>query len=923
MDFVRYVIQEIHAFTILIRIPSIALPTLATLHTPHTRLARVIQVETILILVMIVHLRSLIVIPFSKRHIASLDRVFEIKDAFGNKQYKPEDMQELFRKLLNDVQNIHEELAEYINTPGWNPRASQKVEPSDLIHLLVDSVGGSCVASLYFTRPKQCPKSHKYPAACEPSGMFNDTSPSTGRFGTSMSALRHLFLSPRPGIVLRFRKNYKSYASVMSIPLWTLQSTQEDVDVHEFYGENNALFSLKVHYAGMFTNPPNMSYVNSDISLFDCIDIDEFLVIEVSNMVNKLEMTDVLELREYVILGSRVIEVYVEHHSSTLDTYYQSHQVIDISTLKNSCIIEEADDVIPAKRPNMLQPIKFGKSACARNLLGWNDIRDKLGIAINVEIESLDDAEEEEDSDGFVDVENPMEEIKMVLERIRNRKLKQLRKQGKPKDGFMANIVFFVRKEFASADDVKKNIHKLSIETRRELFLKKNDKVRVRAECRVTIPMFKDTPQHGPSGGGPSQASGSRPKTKWTKVKVSESKVKTFNDTCKCLQSRKIKYCTADFLSTDIRQHIETNSEIPIKALQEQLQKKFQLEVSRMKAFRAKLQVVDSVRGDYTLQYKMLRDYVMKLKECNPNTRMRIGVETKKDHTSLARIFKRIYVCLGASKAGFKASRREFLGLDRAFLKGPFIGQLLTVMGIDPNNGIYPLAYRIVETESRDSWTWFLEHLKDYLDLQENFNFTFISDMQKLALIPPQHWAKAYFSGRAKTDMLLNNMYEVFNGQLLDGRDRLIIISLEYAKNHRINPIKGKIIWLKSNIPITILTLNHHPQARRPPKKRKRSASPQVPKVNKITTATRRGASAITVKASASGSKTATQKGNKSFASVKVATSGSNAPQKGNKTAGNVKGAATGPRQLLKKEKNCCGKWKRIKPGYSTIWECT
>nr|GFD48750.1 hypothetical protein [Tanacetum cinerariifolium] len=29
-------------------------------------------------------------------------------------------MHELFRKLSNDVQNIHEELAEYINTPGWN-----------------------------------------------------------------------------------------------------------------------------------------------------------------------------------------------------------------------------------------------------------------------------------------------------------------------------------------------------------------------------------------------------------------------------------------------------------------------------------------------------------------------------------------------------------------------------------------------------------------------------------------------------------------------------------------------------------------------------------------------------------------------------------------------------------------------------------
>nr|GEX93921.1 Gag-Pol polyprotein [Tanacetum cinerariifolium] len=51
-------------------------------------------------------------------------RVFEIKDAFRNEQYKPEDIQELFCKLFNDVQNIHEELTEYINTPGWNRPAS-------------------------------------------------------------------------------------------------------------------------------------------------------------------------------------------------------------------------------------------------------------------------------------------------------------------------------------------------------------------------------------------------------------------------------------------------------------------------------------------------------------------------------------------------------------------------------------------------------------------------------------------------------------------------------------------------------------------------------------------------------------------------------------------------------------------------------
>nr|GFB41387.1 hypothetical protein [Tanacetum cinerariifolium] len=54
------------------------------------------------------------------------DRVFEIKNAFRNKQYNPEDVQELFREIFNDVQNIHEELAEYINTPGCDDESKHE-----------------------------------------------------------------------------------------------------------------------------------------------------------------------------------------------------------------------------------------------------------------------------------------------------------------------------------------------------------------------------------------------------------------------------------------------------------------------------------------------------------------------------------------------------------------------------------------------------------------------------------------------------------------------------------------------------------------------------------------------------------------------------------------------------------------------------
>nr|GFA92127.1 hypothetical protein [Tanacetum cinerariifolium] len=53
-------------------------------------------------------------------------------DAFDNNQYKPKDVQELFRKLLDDLQNIHEELAEFINSPSWNRPAVYDDDDDDV-----------------------------------------------------------------------------------------------------------------------------------------------------------------------------------------------------------------------------------------------------------------------------------------------------------------------------------------------------------------------------------------------------------------------------------------------------------------------------------------------------------------------------------------------------------------------------------------------------------------------------------------------------------------------------------------------------------------------------------------------------------------------------------------------------------------------
>ena len=56
---------------------------------------------------------------------------------------------------------------------------------------------------------------------------------------------------------------------------------------------------------------------------------------------------------------------------------------------------------------------------------------------------------------------------------------------------------------------------------------------------------------------------------------------------------------------------------------------------------------------------------------------------------------------------------RDLLGLDGCFMKGPYPGQMLTAVGVDSNNGIYPLAYALVEAETFKSWSlyWYVYKL--------------------------------------------------------------------------------------------------------------------------------------------------------------------------------------------------------------------
>ncbi|CAN0893143.1 hypothetical protein LINGRAHAP2_LOCUS17978 [Linum grandiflorum] len=68
-------------------------------------------------------------------------------------------------------------------------------------------------------------------------------------------------------------------------------------------------------------------------------------------------------------------------------------------------------------------------------------------------------------------------------------------------------------------------------------------------------------------------------------------------------------------------------------------------------------------------------------------------------------------------------------------MKGLCKGEILSAIGRDANDQMYPIAWCIVEVESRNSWDWFLEQLQLDLNIGEGGGWCFSSDQQK-GLVP-------------------------------------------------------------------------------------------------------------------------------------------------------------------------------------------
>ena len=82
-------------------------------------------------------------------------------------------------------------------------------------------------------------------------------------------------------------------------------------------------------------------------------------------------------------------------------------------------------------------------------------------------------------------------------------------------------------------------------------------------------------------------------------------------------------------------------------------------------------------------------------------------------------IFNSAFWAFGPCIRGFRHCR-PVISIDATHLYGKYKGKLFIAMATDGNNEVYPLAFTIVESESTETWGWFLACLLTYVTDRNN-----------------------------------------------------------------------------------------------------------------------------------------------------------------------------------------------------------
>ncbi|XP_042029963.1 uncharacterized protein LOC121776875 [Salvia splendens] len=210
----------------------------------------------------------------------------------------------------------------------------------------------------------------------------------------------------------------------------------------------------------------------------------------------------------------------------------------------------------------------------------------------------------------------------------------------------------------------------------------------------------------------------------WSIVKMNGTVViKKLEPDHTCPRAMRNKIVTSNWIARKYLHVFILRPEFSCKELGKDLMQRFAFDATKCRLYHSKRKAIDMLRGKVEAHYAKMRSYILELSKSDREGWFEL-------HVDVGAVFKAVYIGFSGLRKGFKEGCRPVIGLDGAFLKTYLGGILLTAVGTDGNNQMYPIAWAVVEAENELCWTWFIKILIEELTLGEGVGITIISDQQ-------------------------------------------------------------------------------------------------------------------------------------------------------------------------------------------------
>jgi hypothetical protein len=174
-----------------------------------------------------------------------------------------------------------------------------------------------------------------------------------------------------------------------------------------------------------------------------------------------------------------------------------------------------------------------------------------------------------------------------------------------------------------------------------------------------------------------------------------------------CAGSGQSKFSSSakkDWLDGVVTRHLRVTKKTTPQEILDLLRVNYAEEISYKRAQEARLRLLDGDIGKQRHSLQLCPAYKLLLE------RISLGVhfELQRD---IHQRFQRVFCCPLESRASYTLCRRLIVA-DGTFLRARFVMTLLLAVGIDANGETLILAWAVVESENKDSWSWFFQHLR-------------------------------------------------------------------------------------------------------------------------------------------------------------------------------------------------------------------